>query len=154
MGENVHPFLPRDQSEATRVTISPGSIRPQQTFALARMLVEWVRASAWVKVAVFVSAAEIWDGSEDLRLASLLRQAHSVFDPLTETPFHVFEDFEAADSMSLVHLAIVSGWEASILAASSGRWVELIRDGAVTLHCPDTATAQSASAYFGAFRPN
>jgi hypothetical protein len=57
----------------------------------------------------------IWRSSENLHLYYRLRQSYSDHRTLADAPGHYFHDYEAADLVSFLQVAILNGWDAHLL---------------------------------------
>ena len=60
----------------------------------------------------------IWRSSENLHLYYRLRQSYGDQRMLTDAPGHYFHDYEAADLISFLQIAILNGWDAHLLPVS------------------------------------
>jgi hypothetical protein len=64
---------------------------------------------------LWVTDWSIWRSSENLHLYYRLRQSYNDHRMISDAPGHYFHDYEAADLISFLQLAILNGWDAHLL---------------------------------------
>jgi len=64
---------------------------------------------------LWVTEWGVWPTSENWHLYYKLRQSHHDLQLLTESPGHLFLDFEEADLVSFLQVGIICGWDMHIL---------------------------------------
>lgn len=87
----------------------------------------------WSRCLVWVLTWGVWQSSENWHLYYKLRQSFGEHRLLEEAPGHLFLDFEAADVVTFIQVALAAGWDFQLLTSedyarafiSHDEWIEL-----------------------------
>jgi len=95
--------------------------------ALAKKLVTWM--GAFRSCLFWVSEFGIWPSQENRHLYYRLRASYGDSRELNVAPGHYFLEYETADLITFVDLAIRFGWGASLISSPSWTFSFLSHDG-------------------------
>lgn len=77
---------------------------------------------------VWVTQSGIWRSSENLHLYHVWRKSHGDSRFLFEAPGHWFLDYERTDLITLLHMALLFGWDAHVVPSPNGAAAFLSHD--------------------------
>lgn len=97
------------------------------SIVLATKLVTWM--GAFRSSLFWVSEFGIWPSQENRHLYYRLRASYGDLRELNAAPGHYFLDYETADLITFVDLAIRFGWGASLISSPSWTFSFLSHDG-------------------------
>lgn len=107
---------------------------PDEAYAyvgFAAMIEEFIQP--YSTCLVWVTTWGVWPTSENLHLYHVWRRSHGDHRLLFEAPGHWFLDYERADLITLLHLALLFGWDAHIVPSPDYASVFISNDEACTV---------------------
>ncbi len=80
---------------------------------------KYVEASIrpWNRCLLWVNSWGIWPSAENWHMYYRLRQTYGDYRLLDETPGHLFFEYETSDLVTFFQIAILSGWDASLITS-------------------------------------
>ena len=102
------------------------------TVALARLMVGWL--GGFSSCLFWVTEYGIWPSSENRHLYYRLRSSYGDLRSLSEAPGHLFDDYETADLVTFLDLALQFAWGGHLLCAANANHIVLSHDEWVRVH--------------------
>lgn len=128
LDERTRPVRNPEEFLAARFKIPPAASRH---LWFARRIEDAL--NPWGRCLLWVLTWGVWQSSENWHLYYKLRQSSGDPRLLEEAPGHLFLDFEAADLVTFIQVALSAGWDFQLLTSedyarafiSHDEWIEL-----------------------------
>ncbi len=123
-----HPRFRRTDAPALAAP-SLRELTAARSYSIAHDVARWLLVFHPDDLLVVVHTHDIWPSSVNRHLCAVWRRSHGESRSLDEAPGHLFESWEDADLATLVHLALLGGWEFSAHAAAGLRSLAVSHEG-------------------------
>ena len=121
-----------------------GDLPAAKTTPVARGLAEWLCEFRPDRALVLITETGVWPSSENLRLYELLRRAHGHAGWSADAePGHLFHGNQRDDLMTLIEIALISGWDITAASEDGTRAFSFDHDGRFACRAESQASADA-----------